>query len=225
MTNGFKLLLVSVVWSITACAATTVYNVKVNGITAPGAHSLSPTYVLFPANPGIKVTDLEFIEYVNYIDSALKSRVFTKVHDLSEAGLVIGVSYGIGDPKSSTQSRTYTYTPPKKDDDGKKPTGFWDGFAKGIGSTSSSQPTTTTTTTTYHRFLVLEAFDCQVSNQTNQLVPVWKNTVASRGTTGDLRVVFPYLVAASVDYLGKNTKKEITVSINAGDPSVKSLIK
>jgi hypothetical protein len=224
MTTVYKLLLLSVVWSITACAGTTVYTVKTNGITAPGAQSSSPTYVLFSANPGIKVTDLEFIEYVDYIDSALKSRGFTKVHDLSEASLVIGVSYGIGDPESSTQSSSYTYTPPKKDDDGNKPTGFWDGFAKGIGSTSSKH-TSTTTTTTYHRFLVLEAFDCQVSNQKNQLVPVWKNTVASRGTTGDLRVVFPYLVAASVDYLGKNTKKEITVSIRAGDPTVKSLRK
>jgi len=49
---------------------------------------------------------------------------------------------------------------------------------------------------------------------------VWRTVVTSRGTSNDLREVFPVLVAASQPYISTNTGKQVKVILNENDRAV-----
>jgi hypothetical protein len=54
-------------------------------------------------------------------------------------------------------------------------------------------------------------------------VSVWRTDVMSRGRSGDLRSVFPVLVAAATPHFGKDTKKQVVVDISEGDKRVEQI--
>jgi hypothetical protein len=68
--------------------------------------------------------------------------------------------------------------------------------------------------------LVLDAVDLDEYKRTQKALPIWKTTVTSTGSSGDLRLVFPVLVAASVPYIGTNTGKKVDVTIKEDDKLV-----
>ncbi len=68
--------------------------------------------------------------------------------------------------------------------------------------------------TTYVTTLVLEAYDL---NRKSQL---WKTTTKLTVYKPDLRSILPFMVAASSDYFGINTEKQINVTIREDDPRV-----
>jgi hypothetical protein len=84
-------------------------------------------------------------------------------------------------------------------------------------------PTHVGTDTVYSRFLFLDAYDVPTYMKENKMAQVWKTTVVSTGSSGDLRLVFPYMVAAMKPYLGTNTERRIKVEVPANDPAVQVL--
>jgi len=78
----------------------------------------------------------------------------------------------------------------------------------------------TDTYETYTRTFVLSAYDIKASREQNVDVQLWRTTVTSNGTNSDLRTAFPYMVAASAAYFGKDPGKQVTVSILEDDPAV-----
>lgn len=75
--------------------------------------------------------------------------------------------------------------------------------------------------TSYFRFLVLDAVDLKEFRATAEVTPVWRTTVTSSGSSGDLRRVFPVLAAAASDHVGTNTGQAIRVDIYETDRRVK----
>lgn len=57
----------------------------------------------------------------------------------------------------------------------------------------------------YFRYLILEASNLNSYKISKEIVPIWKTTITSRGSSDDLRLVFPYLVTAAELYIGENT--------------------
>lgn len=86
------------------------------------------------------------------------------------------------------------------------------------GSTTDSG-----TYTTYQRFLVLDALDLPEYRQTKKEVELWKTTITSTGSSGDLRRVFPYMVTASMPHIGTNTGQQVKVILMENDPAVMNL--
>ena len=66
----------------------------------------------------------------------------------------------------------------------------------------------------------LDAVDLDEYRKAEKEVQLWKTTVTSNGSSGDLRQVFPILVAASKPYIGSNTGKKLKVMLSEGDKRV-----
>ncbi len=68
--------------------------------------------------------------------------------------------------------------------------------------------------------MILDAYDLKKFKESQDLIQAWKTTVTSTGSSGDLRRVFPILVAASKDYIASNTKQKVERTLNETDKSV-----
>ena len=73
---------------------------------------------------------------------------------------------------------------------------------------------------TYFRYILLTAYDLQELINTKKEVQLWQTTITSTGSSGDLRRVFPVLVAAAKPYIGTNTGKKVKVVISEDNKTV-----
>lgn len=178
------------------------WGVKVNSFVALDASSKGKTYVITSAMQNVSDNDLEFQEFARYIDNALSPRGYVKTDKNENADLLIRLGYGIGAPQTTRD--TYTTST---------------GYSYPVGSMWFTVPPSkkTVQSTKYMRNLVLEAYDLKDPNRKSQL---WKTTVTSKGSTSDLRIALAYMVAASGDYFGINTGKQLEIKIWGDDPRV-----
>ncbi|MEZ7493849.1 hypothetical protein QO198_20120 [Pseudoalteromonas distincta] len=211
------------------CASTQPsFTVSVDSLASPTADS-HKTYILIPGNEGILETDLQFKEYESYLVRVLNSQGYTPANSGDEADLAIILSYGIGEP----QSHKYSYSLPTWGQTGVSSSNTY-GTATTYGNTTSVNTSTTYTPTygvtgstnhtgtsiTYHRYALITGYDYAKFKQTKAEIQLWKTTISSVGSSGDLRRVFPVLIAASAPYLGTNTGQIIPVSIKESDSAV-----
>lgn len=177
---------------ISGCATTGTYSqsdwieVTADAIAAPDVALKGKTYVLTSGMQNINDEDLQFKEFARYIKNALSQTGHTEADSEKHADLLIRLAYGIGDPQ--TTASTYTTAP---------------GYSYPVGYYWYSVPPTTQTVreTTYTRRLVLEAYDLKTPGKLPQL---WKTTLTSTGSIGDLREVIPYMIAVAVNAFGVN---------------------
>ncbi len=202
--------------------------VAVDALGALGASSGS-TYVIFPGAEGVLPGDLQFREFASYVDRALRRSGFMPASDPQSVDLAIFMNYGIGEP----QTTSYSYSYPVFGVTGGG-TSTFSGYTYGSGGTSyttgtvTSQPTygvvgsgaRTVAYTTYFRYLVLSAIDVKHYLSTQEPRELWRVTITSTGSSGDLRQVFPILVAAGSGYLDKDTGRQVTVTLHENDLAV-----
>lgn len=213
---------------MTGCASVPKYVVNVDSLQAPNTDD-KKNFVLLPGNTDTPSSDLQFREYAAYINRALISRGFTPAESIESANLVIFVVYGIGDP----QQHQYTYSVPVWGQ-----TGVSSSTTSGKLSTNGKYGTYSGTTTynptygvrgyssgvrtytTYFRFLVLDAIDLSEYRKSKKEVQLWKTTVTSTGSSGDLRGVFPVMITASKPHIATNSGQQIKVEIGGNDPNI-----
>jgi len=215
---------------LSGCASTTApyFNVFVDSISAPSSEELKK-YVLLPNNKGVTVDDLQFQEYASYVDRALLSQGFIKANDFNDANVAIFLGYGIGEP----QTNQYTYSLPTWGKTGVASSNTY-GTVSTYGNTATVSSNTTYTPTygvtgstthvgsytTFTRYLLINALDLNEYKTNDKQKQIWKTTIVSTGSSGDLRQVLPVLVAASKPYVSKNTGKKIKVSLQEQDQRV-----
>jgi hypothetical protein len=216
------------------CAGLQSQKVKasVSALTSPGAEAFR-RYVLLPGDKNVSPSDLQFGEYARCIDRAMASEGFTRVERIEDANLAVVALYSIGEP----ESRAYTYTVPHWGQ-----TGISSSTTYGTVSTYGNYGTYTGSTyyqpsygvtgystgvgtiTTYARMLGLFAYDSASANASSEPKPLWSVTVASIGQSGDLRGIFPFLVAAAKPYLAKATPGQaVSVELATDDKRVADL--
>jgi hypothetical protein len=175
------------------------------------------------------------------VNRALIKRGFFPAVSFDKANVVIFLSYGIGDP----QEHQFSYSVPVWGQTGVSSSSTYGSmnthgslntfgnYGSYQGNTSFSSTTTYTPSygitgftshigsyKTYFRFMLLDAYDLNEYKSSKKEVQLWKTTVTSTGRSGDLRRVFPILVAASKKHIGKNTGKKIQVALQDNDKSV-----
>jgi len=201
--------------------------VQVDSISAPEANA-GQSYVLRPAREGVASNDLQYREFAAYVHRALAMRGFTKA-SLEEADTIILLNYGIGEPENTN----YSYSLPVYGQTGGG-TATYSGSTYGSGGyshttgTIQQQPTygvvgTQTysgTRTSYFRYLILDAVDLSALREAQEIVPVWKTTITSRGASGDLRRVFPVLIGAAAEHVATNTGQQVHIRLYEGDERV-----
>lgn len=213
---------------ISNCATAPQYNVSINSIRNP-AEITQTKYLLLPGLKDVDTNDLQYQEYARYVETALVSKGYVKASNFNEAEIAIFLSYGIGDPETNH----YTYSLPMYGQTGvasshtygtintNRNTATYSGtttYTPSYGITGYS--THTGSVTTYFRYMLLDAIDLEEYRRTEKEKQLWKTTVTSVGVSGDLRQVFPILVAASKDYIGTNTGKQIDIQIQESDKRV-----
>lgn len=225
------ILVLFVLLSGCATVRTLQYHVYVDSLSA-STQTTRKHFVLLPGNKDVSVSDLQFKEYAEYINRALVARGYSPAENIEKADLAIFVVYGIGNP----QQHQYSYSIPTWGQTGVSSSTTY-GTLSTYGSFGTYSGTTTYTPTygitgsttriggytTYFRFLVLDAFDLSEYKKTKKEVQLWKTTITSTGSSGDLRRVFPYMVTASLPHIGTNTGQQVKVVLEENDPAVLNL--
>lgn len=208
------------------------YAVKVDSI-ADQFKTAPKNYILLSAMKGVDVNDLQFKEFSSYVRTALALHGNRSVDNIAQAETAIFLSYGLGAP--DTQNLVYSI--PVFGATGGGSASFNTTTYGGLGAVSSthgtitSQPqfgvvgdrTTSVPMTTYLRSVIIEAVDLAVYRSTAKIVPLWKTTILSRGTSSDLRAVFPILIGASADYIATDTGHQVTIELTRDDPRVERI--
>ena len=206
------------------------FNVKVDSIST-GDHS-KVKYVLLSGSDDVNLNDLQFQEYATYIKRAMNERGYVLDSSFENADVAVFLSYGIGDPKDYQS----TFAMPTYGQTGVSSSTTY-GTVNTYGNYGSYSGTTTytpsygvtgyipitTNRTSYFRFLKLDAVDIEIYKKTKETKKLWTTTVTSRGSSSDLRRVFPILVAAAKDHIGKNTGKQLKITLSENDSRVKSI--
>lgn len=223
-----KFLLIVVIALLQACAVGPQFHINVDSISAPEAVSKTK-YILLPGVKGVEAGDLQYREYAAYVDRALISEGYIQSSSFADADVAIFLGYGIGEP----ETHQFTYSLPTYGQTGVSSSNTY-GTVNTYGNTATYSGTTTYTPTygvtgstthigtrtTYFRYMWLDAIDLDEYRKTEKEIQLWKTTVTSTGSSGDLRQVFPALVAASKPHIGSNTGKKIKVVLSESDRRV-----
>ncbi|MDN3507017.1 MAG: hypothetical protein P0S96_07300 [Simkaniaceae bacterium] len=193
-------------------------------------------YILLPGNTGCKVSDLQYQEFAGFAEKALHKAGYEQVYDLKSAEIAILLTYGISDP----QTYNYTYSVPVFGETGISSSSTHGNVSVYSNCASYSQQTTykpsygvigaTTHVGTkiyYIRYLALTGFDIEKFKKTEKIEDapeLWSTKVHCLGKTGDLRKVFPYLITAAQEHIGKDTGQKIEFSLSENDKNVRSLL-
>jgi len=218
--------IVAALFLLVGCASTPPkYTVSVNSIASSDSTRYK-TYHLQP-NPGIDDDwdDLQFQEYAMYVMVTLGAIGYSIVEP-EEADLTIFLTYGISGPQASKHSYSLPIT-------GK--TGVASSVTTGTVNNGVYRGTTTNVPTygvvgyqqvsqtliRHARFVSLGAYDYQHFLKTKENKQVWRTDITSTGSSGDLRRVFPVLIASAGNYMGRDTGEAVVVSISEEDKRVK----
>ncbi len=173
------------------------FDIAVDSLASPTAVN-EKTYILLPGNQGVTWNDLQFQEYASYLMRVLAAHGYVPAKTADEADVAIVLSYGIGDP----QTHQYSYSLPVWGQTGIASSNTY-GAATAYGNTASYSGTTTYTPsygitgyttqtgsyTTYFRYVLIDAYDFSVFRKSKEQIEIWKTTITSMGSSGDLRRV------------------------------------
>jgi len=242
-----KFILTFFVTIILMSCATTHFVVEVDAYGSDN-YLKKRKYIIVSGDSALNENNLQYIEFSDYIREILDDKGYVEAENLDDANLMIFFRYGISDPKTFQQ----TYSVPVWGQTGISSintTGYSMGSAygsaTGVGNTvygsayGSSYGNSTTkvnynygvtgyrqetaTYTTYFRYLILDVYDLNAYRKQGKPKMVWNTKVTSSGSSGDLRLVIPYMLAASSSYFGKNSNTKQTLKIQENYIRVKQL--
>lgn len=206
------------------------FEVHVDGLAAPGS-TKGATYALLPADKNTPPDDLQFREFADQAHRALAKSGYQRRDNPSDANLVVFLGYGIGPPRQEY----FNYSVPVYGQTGStsQTTGTvqtYGGYGT-INATTTSTPTyglvgysnQVGTVTLRTRWALLDAYDGAASKAGGRGVKSWETMAVSDGTSSDLRLVFPAMLAAMQPAIGTSTGKQQRISIADSDPAVTSI--
>jgi hypothetical protein len=183
------------------------------------------TYVVYPGLQGVDPTDLQFREFAGQLDRVLHAKGFTPAAANARPDVLILLSYGIGEPQTSYYSYPVF---------GQIAGGTNSFTASTFGSGGFTRTTGTVTSPTRHgvvgtrtvarrefeRWAAVEAVDVDTFAKTQKIGQAWRTTMTSSGRSGDLRRVFPVMLAAGQPYIGTNTRQQVRRVLSDESPEV-----
>lgn len=209
---------------LTGCETVPSATVSVNGLASPAAATVK-TYYLAPLDEDVDERDLQYVEYSAQVERMLATRGMKRVYPETVApwpDIFVFLDYGIGKPRT----RIGTYSIPHWGQ-----TGVQSSTTTGTVDMSGHYTANTTYTpsygitgystgvyeyTTYTRHITLDAHRIE-QRADHKSTPVFRTTIVSEGTSGDLRQMFPILLLAARDHIATNTGQAQTVVVKFDD--------
>lgn len=213
---------------VSGCASTR-YFVGVSSISSEKEIISGKKYIILPGIKDTTKEDLQFQEYERYVATALTKKGCIITENINEADIAIFLGYGIGDP----QEHVFSYSVPVWGQTGVSSSNTF-GSVQSYGNSATYSGTTTYTPSygvvgatsgvgtfvTYTRFIRLDAYDLAVYRESKKEKNVWRTDIVSTGSSGDLRRVFPVMIAAAAPYVGEDTKKMKEIELGENDKRI-----
>ncbi|MDO8542629.1 MAG: hypothetical protein Q7S40_19490 [Opitutaceae bacterium] len=213
---------------LAGCATST--EVKVDSLAKPNAES-ALSYELHNKNPLVADDSLRYKEAAGYVKTALSGKGMYEAPPGVKPDIVVDLDYGVGPPVSrrETVSEPVYITLPGQIRTERVQVGT-DSQGRPIYQTITVQDPPTTefagfreyqiTVTVYEKYLKLSARENAPAVEGRPPNEVWTIDVTSEGESRDLRKKLPVLVAASIEYIGKDSQGQKTIRIKDTDSDV-----
>ena len=206
---------------LAGCATT--HQVKVDSLAKPDAEK-SISYELKNRNPLVADDSLRYKEAANLVKTALSGRGLYEAPPNTKPDIIVDMDYGVGPPqmKKETVSEPVYITIPGQIRTERVQVGT-DSQGRPIYQTITVQDPPTTefagfreyivTVVVYEKYLKLSAKENSEPVEGRPQQEVWTVDVTSEGESRDIRKNLPVLVAASIDYIGKDSQGQKTIRI------------
>ncbi|MSU70564.1 MAG: hypothetical protein EXS39_07290 [Opitutaceae bacterium] len=195
------------------------YQMKVDAISRPkpAAKEEPVSYRIRNKNPEDSDDSLRYKEAAKFVKTALSGKGMYEVADSEKADMVVDIDYGMSPPKGrvETVSEPVYITVPG-------PVTYQ---TMQVGSGANGTPIYRTIAVqgpprteyvgereylvmrvTYEKYLHLTARENQPGSEGRPPPEIWTIDVTSEGESKNLRKYLPALAAASIDYIGKDTR-------------------
>lgn len=202
-----------------------LYTAKINSIS--GKEEISnKRCIIVSSDKNISPNDLQFLEFSEYVKRALANDDYIFISDPSKADVAIAIGYGVGNP----ETRTHTYSMPVFGKTGlSSTTTKYDWYSNEAKTQLNYNygiytKDVNVSVTTYKKYVTVEALDLKYFKKNKKVKQLWKTMVYNIDANDDLRVHFPFLIAAANIYLGKDTERTIDNQIYDDDEIASSII-
>jgi hypothetical protein len=188
----------------------TSYRVNIDSLAKPDANAIS--YALRNATSTEGDDSLRYQEAANLVRTALSGRGLYEAPPNVTPDVIVSIDYGV---ESLTRSEKFLKGPVKI---GSHATVGPDGM---ITPPVFPKPEyETVTVTVYEKYLHLTARENVAGKGDEVAADVWRVNVTSEGQSRDVRKHLPILVAATIEYVGKDSRGEKSIRIKDTDADV-----
>ncbi len=206
---------------VAGCATT--HTVKVDALAKPKAEE-AISYEIKNRNPLVADDSLRYKEAAGLVKTALSGKGLYEAPPNTKPDMVVDLDYGVGPPqmRRETVSEPVYITLPGQIRTERVQVGT-DSQGRPIYQTITVQDPPTTefagfreyqiTVVVYEKYLKLSAKDAAPVQEGRPPQEIWTIDVTSEGESRDIRRNLPVLVAASIDYIGKDTQGQKTIRI------------
>lgn len=206
---------------LSGCATT--HELKVDALAKPQAES-AISYEIKNRNPLVADDSLRYKEAAGFVKTALSGKGMYEAPPNTKADIVVDLDYGVGPPqmKKETVSEPVYITIPGQIRTERVQVGT-DSQGRPIYQTITVQDPPTTdfagfreyivTKVVYDKYLKMSARENKEPVEGRPAQEVWTIDVTSEGESRDIRRNMPVLVAASIEYIGKDTQGQKTIRI------------
>jgi hypothetical protein len=208
----------ALVCSLFAAGCATTHELKVDGIAKPKAEN-AISYEIRNKNPLVADDSLRYKEAANLVKTGLSGRGLYEAPGNVKADMVIDLDYGV---RRETVSEPVYITLPGQIRTERVQVGT-DSQGRPVYQTITVQDPPTTefagfreymvTVVVYEKYLRLTARENKEPVEGQPPVEVWTLDITSEGESKDIRKHLPILVAASIDFVGKDTQGQKTIRI------------
>lgn len=215
------IVLLSGLFFLAGCSLSPVYKVDISSIDSPVAQG-AQSFVVMPSSSDVNVDDLQFQEFARYVSDVLEKEGFSKASERDVPDMVIFLSYGVSQPRvkqysqavplyGRTGTHAVTQTTEIKSDDGSSKTVHRTQYRPSYGVTGYTSQLRSVTT--YLSDIELVAVDYALFKEDGRRKQLWKTSIATESESNDLRHLFPIMLVAAKNYIGKNTEQKIRVEV------------
>ena len=237
-TTGNRVVFLRRIWSCGLPAAALLlaggcasgYDVKVDSLAKPKAEE-AISYQIHNQNPQTGDDSLRYKEAANYVRTALSGKGMYEAPDAEKADLVIDIDYGIGPPQTrmETVSEPIYRVIPGRVSVQTVQVGT-DRNGNPIYQTITVQEPPTTEfagyreyqiqTTVYEKYLKMNARANKPAAEGKPPEEIWTLDITSEGESHDVRKTLPILAAASIDYIGKDSRGQKVIHLKDSSSDV-----
>ena len=187
-------------------------NVEVSALADPGERSgagglAGRRCAVLPARGDVRLDDLQFREFSAQVAASLAQRGCTPARGLEDADVAVLLGYGTGESVVVEQQSYVVY----------RPWGRWRGRMAEIVPVTTSYVFTPCSLSLEARLVEKAPSGPKAEEGVKLGRQVWKIQATHTGQWVDLRVLFPWLLAAAKDYYGMDSGQGVLVRVREED--------